>query len=100
MISQIQPVFIILYVPVFDLITQNLVNKLCNCKSAYLGRVDGVRDEMRNHWLGNVGSTLRLTVGSIRYLLQKNVRRRIMLVITIIKTVFCDSHFTIITAYC
>ena len=93
-----RPVFIILYVPVLHLITQDLVNKLCNCKSTYLGRVDGVRDEMKNHWLGNFGSRLRLIVGSIRYLVQQNVKRRIILVITITKTVFCDSHFTIITA--
>ena len=77
---------------------QDLVNKLRNCKSTHLGRVDGVRDEMINHWLGNFGSRLRLIVGSIRYLVQQNVKRRIMLVITIIKTVFCDSQFNIITA--
>ena len=46
---------------------------------------------MINNWLGNFGCRLRLIVGSIRYLVQQNVKRRIMLVITIIKTVFCDS---------
>ena len=82
-----QPVFIMLYVPVLHLSTQDLVNKLCNCKSTYLWRVDGMRDEVINHWLGNFGSRLPLIVGSIRYLVQQNVKRRIMLVITIIKSV-------------
>ena len=80
----VMPVFIILYVPVLHLITQDLVKKLCNCKSTYLGRVDGVRDEVINHWLWNFGSRLRLIVGSIRYVVQQNVKRIIMLVITII----------------
>ena len=83
----VMPVFIILYVPVLHLITQDLVNKLCNCKSTYLWRVDGVRDEVINHWLWNFGSSqsrLRLIVGSIRYVVQQNVKRIIMLVITII----------------
>ena len=53
-------------------------------------RVDDVRDKMMNHWLGlgNFGSRLRLIVGSIRYLVQQNVKRRIMLVTTIINTAF------------
>ena len=55
----VMPVFIILYVPVLHLITQDLVKKLCNCKSTNLGRVDGVRDEVINHWLWNFGSRLR-----------------------------------------
>ena len=53
-------------------------------------------DEMINHWLGNFGSRLRLIMGSISYLMQQNVKRRIMLVITIIKTVFCDSHLLLV----
>ena len=67
----VMPVFIILYVPVLQLITQDLVKKLCNCKSTYLGRVDGVRDEVINHWLWNFGSRLRLIVGSIRYVVRR-----------------------------
>ena len=67
---------------------RDLVNKLCKCESTYLERVDDVRDEMIKHWLGNFGSKLQLIVGSIHYLMKQNVKRRIMLVITIIKTVF------------
>ena len=59
-LGQIQPVFIILYVPVLYLITQHLVNKLCNCESTYLERVDDVRDEMINHRLGNYAFGSRL----------------------------------------
>ena len=53
---------------------QDLVNNLCNCESTYLERVDDVRDEMINHWLGNFGSRLRLIAGSIHYLM--HVKRR------------------------
>ena len=35
-------------VPVLDLITQDLVNKLSNCESTYPERIDDVRDEMIN----------------------------------------------------
>ena len=41
-------VFILLYV--LNLITQDLVHKLCHCESTYLKSVDDVRDEMINHW--------------------------------------------------
>ena len=81
------PVFKVLYVLYF--ITQDLVNKLCNCESTYLerGDDDDVRGEIINNWLRNIGSRLRLIAGSIRYLMQHSVKRRIMLVITIIKSV-------------
>ena len=55
-LSQIQPVFLILYV--LHLITQDLVDKLCNCESTYLDRVDDVRDEIINNWHRNFGSRL------------------------------------------
>ena len=91
----------ILYVPVLYLITQDHVNKLYNCEGTEsTERVDDVRDEIINHWLGNFGSRLRLIVGSIRYLVQQNVKRRIMLAIIIIKIVLCGSHATVITACC
>jgi len=104
-ITMSQPVFIILYA--LYLITLDLVNKLyncnCNCESTYPERVDDVRDEIINNWLGNFGSRLYLLLRGEHPLSRATrtyVKRRIMLVITVIKTVFCDSSFTFITACC
>ena len=47
-ITQPDTTCMILYVPLLYLITHDLVNKLCNCESTYLERVDDVRDEMVN----------------------------------------------------
>ena len=37
---------------------------------------------------------------SIRYAVQQNVKRRIILIIIIIQTIFCCSHFSTITESC
>ena len=84
------------------LITQDHVNKLSSCESKYPERIDDMRDEMITKidmgtsvvgrasfvflWGASVISCNRTTNGQLHF--------------TIIKTMFCDSHFSTITECC